>query len=572
MNLTPTPFIYMKSLFKEELNAKFKAFSKMSSIEDLSHILEIKKNILVYYTYIIPENKKYVIFEIAKQNGKKREIQAPIYEIKLLQQKILVLLRLTYIPKHCVHGYVKGRSVLSNAKSHIGKPYLLNLDLEVFFKSIHFGRILGLFQSPPFNFPDKISAYLAQLCSFSGFLPQGAPTSPIIANMIAYSLDKSLMEIAKDNKFNYTRYSDDLTFSTMDRKIGTELMNSDSDLRKLISKTIRDSGFRVNRTKIRCADKFDHQEVTGIVVNKKANIRRRYYRNIRAMLHAWEKYGYQKAENEFKTKYDKRNRLRTEYKKGPIFINVIKGKIEWLKMVRGPDALYNKLAGNFAKLIDRDKKLIESNIMHDAIAPSFKRDVFYENSVLVLRAGKDLMNNFYEGTAFFIGTKTLLTCAHCVTDLDTSQIHPNIVLFKGTEPANWFKAKVISYNFDCDLALLILDENVSGTFNKLPTCLNWKFEHGQMLKVYGYPHFFQGRGLRIEECKVVAERKYVINLVEVSAGIFSGNSGGPVLNDQGLVVGVAKTGVDEPKKKDEISAHCIIPLHYKRELKPFPEV
>ena len=250
--------------------------------------------------------------------------------------------------------YINGKSIVSNAKPHAKKRYVFNLDIEDFFPSINFGRVRGLFMSYPYYLPKEAATILAQICTYENELPQGAPTSPIISNMICVKMDKQLMKLAYDTKSYYTRYADDMTFSTTLRMFPSELAYNKASgeivASSSLTKVIIDNGFKINNSKIRLQKSTQSQQVTGLTINQMPNVKRTYIRNIRAMLHSWEKYGLDKAEEEYLSKYNYRNK---DYIK-PCFQDIVKGKINFVKMVKSEDSKvfrnlaikYNQLAGS----------------------------------------------------------------------------------------------------------------------------------------------------------------------------------------------------------------------------------
>ncbi|HAY4099741.1 TPA: RNA-directed DNA polymerase, partial [Escherichia coli] len=161
----------------------------------------------------------YRTFEIEKKNGKKRVINAPCGGLSILQTRLKPVLEYFYRPKKSAHGFIKGKSIITNAGMHIKKNFVVNIDLENYFESISFARVYGIFKSKPFNFAHPAATVLAQLCTHNGKLPQGACTSPILANIASASLDKQLTQFAGRKKISYSRYADDITFSFNQRNI-----------------------------------------------------------------------------------------------------------------------------------------------------------------------------------------------------------------------------------------------------------------------------------------------------------------------------------------------------------------
>jgi RNA-directed DNA polymerase len=241
---------------------------------------------------------------------------------------------------------------------HTRKRFVLNIDLKDFFPHITFKRVRGIFKNPPYNLNDEVATCLAQICCHEGKLPQGAPTSPIVSNMVCAKLDSKLRKLANDHKCHYSRYADDITFSTNMKVFPKELSMCTEKgwkLSTLLEDTIGALGFRINQDKIRMQTKNYRQEVTGLIVNNsKPNVNRKYVREIRGMLHAWEKYSYSAAMSQYITDFSGT--------KNPIFppaptkfLNVVSGKINFLAFVRGKDdPLYKKLRSQFDFLCMRD--------------------------------------------------------------------------------------------------------------------------------------------------------------------------------------------------------------------------
>ncbi|HRO04093.1 MAG TPA: reverse transcriptase domain-containing protein, partial [Terricaulis sp.] len=142
-----------------------------------------------------------------------RQIHAPVGLIRELQEKLAPLLQLHYAAHPGAHGFIKERSILTNAAEHVGQRQVLNVDLEDFFPSVNFGRVRGIFMAPPFKLGPAAAALFAQLCTHRNGLPQGAPTSPPLSNFAAVQLDRALSRLARENGVRYSRYADDITFS-----------------------------------------------------------------------------------------------------------------------------------------------------------------------------------------------------------------------------------------------------------------------------------------------------------------------------------------------------------------------
>jgi RNA-directed DNA polymerase len=268
--------------------------------------------------------------------GGKRKICAPVSGIKFIQKNLSLILNELCDQKFCVHGYVKDRSIITNAKAHSRKRIIVNLDLKNYFPSINFGRVRGLFKAPPFLFNDEVATTLAQICCYENSLPQGAPSSPIISNYICRRLDSQLSLLCRDCKVDYSRYADDLTFSTNLKELPLQIGTITGDkltLSKEIKAIIKGNGFTVNRKKNRFALKNNRQDVTGLIVNEGINVPRKYVRHVRAMLHAWEKYGLENAAKEHFEKYNYKHKV-TDYPEIS-FKNELVGKISYIGQIKG---------------------------------------------------------------------------------------------------------------------------------------------------------------------------------------------------------------------------------------------
>ncbi|MFC1849037.1 reverse transcriptase domain-containing protein [candidate division CSSED10-310 bacterium] len=246
----------------------------------------------------------YKRFTIPKKSGGQRLISAPMPRLKQAQLWILENI-LDKIPVHeSAHGFLKGRSIVSNADPHVGAAVLINLDLKDFFPTVTYPRVKGLFRS--LGYSEQVATILGLLCTepevdevlcngetyyvtkSARHLPQGAPSSPMITNLICRRLDKRLLKTSQELGFTYTRYADDLSFSgsgNVDREIGK--------LIRTVNNIIKHEGFLVHPAKTRILRTGRKQEVTGIVVNHKRAVDRKNLRRLRATLFQIEKDGLQ---------------------------------------------------------------------------------------------------------------------------------------------------------------------------------------------------------------------------------------------------------------------------------------
>lgn len=254
-------------------------------------------------------------------------------------------------------GFTEGRSVATNASVHTGHHYVFNIDLENFFPSIPQPRVWARLQLPPFSFPQDVANVVAGLCchpnsdNTANVLPQGAPTSPILTNAICDKLDRRMCGVAKRFGLHYSRYADDMTFSSMHNNYnGEPIYKENSTFRTEIKRIIEDQGFKMNDRKTRLCRDGERQEVTGLTVNAVVNVTRKYVHEIRWMLHCWEKDGYGKAYALF---YNYYKRTKGYIKKGePVMENVIGGKLNYMRMVKGEnDSTYIKLQKRYDSLL-----------------------------------------------------------------------------------------------------------------------------------------------------------------------------------------------------------------------------
>lgn len=335
----------------------------LNTIEDLAELLsDIKKNVMKIKRYPISAKqlrlfsderfspKRFRTFHIRKKSGGLREIKAPTYKFCFILKPLSIALNAIFEPDSSAMGFASGRSVVSNANAHVGHNYVFNIDLKDFFPSIPQARVWGRLKVKPFNFSPEIANVIAGLCctyneeQAHNVLPPGSPVSPLLSNAICSRLDYRMKGVAKRFGLHYSRYADDMTFSSMHN-----VYQEGSKFREEILKVIKEEGFTINDKKTRLLKKGARQEVTGLTVNEKANVIREYVRDLRWILNAWEKYGYARAYALFYIRYKSEKGY---IKKGePVMENVLGGKLNYLKMVKGAnDPTYLKLKGRYDNL------------------------------------------------------------------------------------------------------------------------------------------------------------------------------------------------------------------------------
>jgi len=301
-------------------------------------------------------NNLYQISEIPKKTGGYRKIHSPNADLKIVLKCIDVLLRSVYIPHPNAFAFIENKSIVDNAKMHTNKGYVYNVDLKDFFYSFDYNRIKTALYKEPFNLnstkeKEEIAYWISILttCKINGsqVLPQGSPASPVLTNIICKRLDDKLNRLAKEFSLNYSRYADDITFSS----------NQHVFHGKFISKLnwlIQSEGLVINESKIRLQNQGERQVVTGITVNKGTNVSRVYIKELRMYLYYIEQYGLKKALSYFVN--DRKKNLQftnvsLDKMNETYFQNTLKGKLNFLAMVRGKDdPLYSKLANRYNDL------------------------------------------------------------------------------------------------------------------------------------------------------------------------------------------------------------------------------
>lgn len=465
-------------------------------------------------------HRMYSHFNISKRSGKVRLISAPDYRLKMLQQKIARSLSDLYNPRKSVHGFVPDRSVRSNAESHLRRKFILNVDIKNFFPTITEARVQGLLESICLD-PDAAET-IARLCTYNGCLPQGAPSSPVISNMICFRLDKSLMGFSKEHRLLYTRYADDITLSSFQPP--TALFEGDRPdsgrlpLEKLSGKFLSilgNNGFDLNPEKIHYADKNSRRMVTGIKINEGLNVDRRYVRNIRSSLFKVESTSVVATQAELTARFGKSCKLQA----------YLQGKISWVGFVKGQsDPVFRGLAKRY-----------------NACFPAKPIKVHPTQADILDRAVWVLETENDTGTAFFLTGVGLVTAAHCVHGAS------RIEVFHPAKTANTFKVGVQHICTHRDLALL--SHSIPSTdyfeldeFGGLPAT-------GANTIAAGFPSYGPGDRLNIRPGTISSLTvKHAVKLIEVTQKLSQGMSGGPLMTLDHSVMGVIhKGGPDEPR-------------------------
>ena len=297
----------MNSSEKEFLLSLFSFNNKLSDNEKIKKLYIISNNIEKYYRK----------FEVKKRNGKKRNILSPYKELKCIQHNILNIL---YEKKPSIYAkaYVKNVNLIDNVIIHKNHKYILKLDISNFFENISYVDIYNIFKE--FGFSDKICGLLAHLTTYNDYLPQGAPTSPHLSNLVLRNFDYEVGNWCKKRNINYTRYSDDMTFS----------MNEyNNEIIRFIRVKLYKLGLELNNRKICLIKSSKKQKITGVVVNDKVQVDVRYRKKIRQEIYYIKKYG---LEDHLKVKKErKENYLKSLYGKILFVLSIDKNNKEFVE-------------------------------------------------------------------------------------------------------------------------------------------------------------------------------------------------------------------------------------------------
>lgn len=463
----------------------------------------------------------YRQFLISKGSGKSRFITAPDRRLKILQSKLAPLLDQLYRVRNPVHGFVPKRSVKTNALAHGKRRFVINLDVRDFFPTITENRVIGLLRS--LGLGERVARIVARLTCCFGHLPQGAPTSPVLSNMICYRLDSELLQLAKKVRVIYTRYADDVTFSSyqppgglFEGALPVAGRFSPDIFSPALKAIFTANGLEIHPDKTHYADRNSRRIITGVKINAGLNVDRRYIRNIRAILHSVQTVGLAAAQMKHATGGGK----------GDLAAH-LQGKISYVAHLKGqPDPVVRALAVCYNKCFPaKPIKLTPTD--------EEKRD----RSVWVVEMPEDT------GTAFFLKGVGLVTAAHCVEGLtEVDILHPS-------KHTTTFKVKVLNRHKHRDLALLDHAAIPETEYYELEPASTAVAAH-QAVTAFGYPHWAPGDRLNARPGYVsLLTPKSGVQMIEVTQQLTQGMSGGPILDANGMVVGIIhKGGPDEGRQ------------------------
>jgi RNA-directed DNA polymerase len=505
----------------------------MATVSDVAAFFNTTTKRLFYLLYA-RGRPQYHLFFIPKASGGQRRICSPPSIVAFFQEKLLSCITSCVVFKDPVHGFTTDRSVVTNAKRHLDAKLILNIDLLDFFPTFHFGRVRGVFLKKPFSFPTPVASVLAQTCCFNGMLPQGASTSPIISNLICRRLDRDLARVAKKNACRYTRYADDITFSTEAPTFPASLVAVPPTLQNVtptlgaeLLAILAKHSVVLNPSKSRMRSKSERQEVTGIIVNEKINVPRAFVRNIRSILHDCELNGLQIAIQRF-LRIDKR---KTRLGASPALLGHLRGKLDYLKMVRGADDLI------YARLAVRAEKIAPTKGYG---IPLFGRCLdhipLFGESVWVLLGLDNMGNDLTNGTAFTLNGVGIVSARH-VFEEGKKLGACRWVLRNAEHPIK--EHQVTAYRADPHVDLAVLDCQAPTSASLCTESQGT--QHGDKIRLVGFPKWhsiadkMSVQRAQTVQIKVVSAIQHIIT----DGTVLGGGSGGPILSEGGRVIGVA---------------------------------
>lgn len=244
-------------------------YPKINSVKALNKILNLAHVSLDHY-------HKFSIYT----KGKERTIYSPGWNLKKRQKWILRYILNNYQLPDCVHGFTSHKSIVTNALCHIGKNEIGCMDIKDFFPTVNSSMIMDIFLS--MDYPKNVASLLTDICTFEEKLPQGAPTSPMLANIALSTFDTAVLKYVNDNGLTYTRYADDITISG-DHNIENHL--------DIIKNILLEHGFSPNEKKTRVTKGNYRKIVTGLVVSDKVKVPKRYKKKFRQEIYYCQKFG-----------------------------------------------------------------------------------------------------------------------------------------------------------------------------------------------------------------------------------------------------------------------------------------
>lgn len=331
------------------LKNKVEVFPAIDSIEDLRNMIGIKSD--YFYKCLYSNEYFYKTVKVPKKrNDGYRELTIPTMALKRIQRWILDNILYNFPVHHCAKGFIPGKSIIDNAIPHINKKYIAKMDIKNFFPSISLKDVIMLYLNLGYNY--KVATALANLCTYKNQLPQGSPTSPYIANLIFFKIDKRIFGFCKKNYLTYTRYADDITISGR-----TNIAFSI----KVINQILNQNKFELNDKKTKILKPGDRKIITGIIVNEKLTVPKDFIRNVKKDIYYIKKFGLASHLNFIDFPIEN-----SEY-----YLDSLYGRISFIKMI--DYKLGNKLQNKLNNFIDYSKRREEKYIDLEDIDIKWKK-------------------------------------------------------------------------------------------------------------------------------------------------------------------------------------------------------
>ena len=518
--------------------------SSLLSREDVAHALHISDKTLRYILFVIRPENMYYHFEIPKKNGSYRQINAPNPQLKSIQKALANMLFSFYVKRKPVFGFIPGKNHIMNAKKHLRAGCVLNIDLLDYFSQFHFGRIVGTLTHPPYNLGDEAATTIAQIACLQGVLPQGAPSSPILTNIVCAPLDSALTHLAQKYNLIYTRYADDITFSAH-KAIPHQLAYIDDDgihLGNDLNNIIEKCNFKINFDKLTLHYAFQRQEVTGIVVNKKLNVRREYTRTLRSILHHCDVDGiYQTARVYASSAHCHSKKLQhlvndkaKEEQVIQLFQRILWGKLNYVRTVRGEhDSLFLSLAEKYNKIFSTSE--FESEFI------GCPRSQIQKSVILECKdsAGEVLS----QGSGFYLKNYGLLSCHHVFENVQYTHIEVRNLYDMDCGYYHISQEDLFSEDKTIDY-VQFLSEKISQVPYFYEEGDSYSISVGQPIWLVSYPEYMSTHSTaQVLFAKVTQKKtKFGAPFFTVDKRITHGSSGGVVLNTRFEAIGMIRGG------------------------------
>lgn len=237
------------------------------------------RTLLAYHCFRVYGKRRNKILSY-KKNGKSRDITAPSMQLKKRQRWVLDNILIHYVPLECVHGFVKGKSIKTNALCHINQEEIGCIDIKDFFPSINKSQVRNAFVEIGYSY--EVADAFADLTTYNDELPQGAPTSPTLANMVFSSVDRDILKYTNENNLVYSRYADDITISGAN-EIQMHLDN--------VIRIVEKSGYVINKKKTHVMNSKTGKKVTGLSVGTQVKVPNRFKRRLNQEIYYCKKFG-----------------------------------------------------------------------------------------------------------------------------------------------------------------------------------------------------------------------------------------------------------------------------------------